>query len=248
MEYFRKAKLVVLIVIVFSFVGARPTVFAFQTSIAGKSQASLDFQTYRTRVEPIFLKKRENGVHCYDCHSVLATPLKLQPLNPGSSSWTEEQSRQNFQAVSQVIDRSDPLKSPLLLHPLAPEAGGDPMHTGGKFWKSQTDPEWQAIASWIGQPFPIPQSMKPASASKSATLDYGFFKAFVQPIFLKERSGHAKCYGCHVLSNRSFHLEPLPTGNQTWTEEQSQHNFENALHQVVPGSIPSIVSPALFVT
>ena len=235
MEYLRKTKLVLLIVIVFSFVGARPIVFAFQTSIAEKSQASLDFQTYRTRVEPIFLKKRENGVHCYDCHSVLATPLKLQPLNPGSSSWTEDQSRQNFQAVSQVIDRSDPLKSPLLLHPLAPEAGGDPVHTGGKFWKSQADLEWQAIASWIGQPSPTPQFMKPASASKSATLDYEFFKASVQPIFLRERSGHARCYGCHVLSNRSFHLEPLSAGNETWTEEQSQRNFESALHQVVPG-------------
>jgi len=38
------------------------------------------------------------------------------------------------------------MKSRLLLHPLAPEAGGDPTHTGGKFWTSSNDPEWQMIA------------------------------------------------------------------------------------------------------
>src|SRR3982074_1840283 len=114
-------------------------------------QASLDFQTYRTRIEPIFLKARQDGVRCYDCHSKLATRLRLQPLSPGSSSWTEEQSRRNFAVVSPLITPSQPLKSRLLLHPLAQEAGGDPFHTGGKFWASQDDPEWKMLADWVGQ-------------------------------------------------------------------------------------------------
>src|SRR6266705_5325167 len=116
---------------------------------SGLVQSSLDFETYRTRIEPIFLKQRQGGMRCYDCHSVLATRLRLEPLSPGSSSWTTEQSRRNFKVVSQLVMPSDPLKSRLLLHPLAQEAGGDPTHTGGKFWKSQADQEWQMLAAWV---------------------------------------------------------------------------------------------------
>ena len=43
----------------------------------------------------------------------------------------------------------NPLKSPLLLHPLAMAAGGDHFHAGGKHWKSQSDPEWQTLADWV---------------------------------------------------------------------------------------------------
>src|SRR6266550_8558820 len=86
---------------------------------SGKSsepaQSSLDFEAYRTRIEPIFLKQRQGGVRCYDCHSVLATRLRLEPLSPGNSAWTTEQSRRNFEVISQLITPSDPLKSRLLL-------------------------------------------------------------------------------------------------------------------------------------
>src|ERR1700674_3456215 len=112
-------------------------------------QPSLDFEIYRIRIEPIFLKPRQGGVRCYDCHSMLATRLRLEPLSSGSSSWTEEQSRLNFEVVSQLVTPSEPLKSHLLLHPLAQEAGGDPLHTGGKFWASQDDPEWKILAEWV---------------------------------------------------------------------------------------------------
>src|SRR5438105_6753713 len=97
---------------------------------SGLVQSSLDFETYRTRIEPIFLKQRQGGVRCYDCHSVLATRLRLEPLSPGNSVWTTEQSRRNFEVISQLITPSDPLKSRLLLHPLAQEAGGDSSSQG----------------------------------------------------------------------------------------------------------------------
>jgi hypothetical protein len=35
------------------------------------------------------------------------------------------------------------------MHPLAASAGGDPFHTGGKHWTSQSDPEWQVLAAWV---------------------------------------------------------------------------------------------------
>src|ERR1700730_15062522 len=89
------------------------------------ASASLDFNAYRARIEPIFLKKRQGHVRCYDCHSVMSTRLRLQPLAAGESTWTEEQSRLNFEVVSRLVTRHDPMESRLLLHPLALEAGGD---------------------------------------------------------------------------------------------------------------------------
>jgi YVTN family beta-propeller protein len=203
---------------------------------AGQAQPSLDFESYRIRIEPIFLKKRQGGVRCYDCHSVLATRLRLEPLSPGSSSWTEEQSRRNFEFVSQMVTPSDPLKSRLLLHPLAEEAGGDPTHTGGKFWASQNDPEWKMLADWVRHSAQVPPTAQLESNSTvTGTLDFQFFKTRVEPIFLQERPGHTRCYGCHVLSNRVFHLETLSRGSEDWTDEQSQRNLQSALQQVVPG-------------
>src|SRR5256885_3747658 len=133
---------------------------------SGLVQSSLDFETYRTRIEPIFVKQRQGGVRCYDCHSVLATRLRLEPLSPGNSVWTTEQSRRNFEVISQLITPSDPLKSRLLLHPLAQEAGGDSSHTGGKFWASQSDPEWKILADWVRHSTETRPATHTASRSK----------------------------------------------------------------------------------
>src|SRR3989475_4265297 len=203
---------------------------------SGLVQSSLDFETYRTRIEPIFLKQRQGGVRCYDCHSVLATRLRLEPLSPGNSAWTTEQARRSFEVISQLITPSDPLKSRLLLHPLAQEAGGDSSHTGGKFWASQSDPEWKILADWVRHSTETRPATHTASRSNATdALDFQFFRTKVEPIFLKERPGHARCYGCHVLTNRTFHLETLSPGGAAWTDEQSQRNFQSALQQVVPG-------------
>ena len=203
---------------------------------AAQVDSPLDFEIYRTRIEPIFFKKREGGVRCYDCHSMLATRLRLEPLSPGSSSWSEEQSRRNFGVVTQLVVPGDPMKSHLLLHPLAQGAGGDPIHTGGKFWASQEDPEWRMLADWVRQIVWVPQAaLAAAQATGTDTLDFQFFKTKVEPIFLKERPGHARCYGCHNQSNRAFHLEPLSPGSSEWSDEQSRRNFQLALQIVVPG-------------
>jgi cytochrome c553 len=110
---------------------------AAATAAAG---AGLDFEYYRTRIEPIFLKARapgEGNGACVSCHARIATRMRLQPLPPGATAWTAEQSRQNFDAVSRVVTAADAMTSPLLVHPLAQAAGGDAQHTGGKFWTSQ---------------------------------------------------------------------------------------------------------------
>ena len=205
-----------------------------QPATGAQPQSPLNFGEYRTRVEPIFLKRREGGVRCYDCHSTLTTRFRLQSFLPGDSSWTEEQSRQNFEIVSQLVAPGDPLGSRLMLHPLAQEAGGDLSHAGGKFWKSQQDPEWQILSAWVRHSSPDTTGRQPSSPATDV-LSFQTFRSRVEPIFLKERPGHARCYGCHSEYNRSFHLEKLSPGAANWTAEQSQRNFQNILEHIVPG-------------
>ena len=109
---------------------------------------SLDFATYRANVEPIFLKKREGHARCIVCHVGAANSFHLQPFSPGATTWTEDQSRQNFETVSKLVSRANLLSSPILKHPLAGTAGGDDFHSGGRQFQSQNDPDWKAIESW----------------------------------------------------------------------------------------------------
>ena len=80
-------------------------------------------------------------------------------------------------------------------------------------------------------------SQQPPSSTASG-LDYEYFKAKVQPIFLNKRPGHARCVSCHSDAT-PFRLQPLQKGRTTWNEEESLKNFEAAKRMVVPGSLKS---------
>lgn len=108
---------------------------------------ALDFAYFRERVQPIFVTKRPGHARCVSCH-VAGTPMRLQPLTAGTSTWSEEASRKNFDAVRRAVVPGS-MTSALLIHPLATEAGGDLFHSGGKHWTSQDDPEWQTLAAWV---------------------------------------------------------------------------------------------------
>jgi hypothetical protein len=73
--------------------------------------------------------------------------------------------------------------------------------------------------------------------AQQRTLDYAFFKAKVEPIFLQKREGHTRCYICHEESNTGLRLEKLSPGATFWTEEQSQKNFAVVSALVVPGDL-----------
>ncbi|SPF55889.1 exported hypothetical protein [Candidatus Sulfopaludibacter sp. SbA4] len=109
---------------------------------------SLDFEFFKTRVQPILLLKRPGHARCYVCHST-GTTFRIERLSAGATSWNDEQSRRNFDSVKRLVVPGDPLASRLLTHPLTPEAGGDPFHSGGKHWDSQSNPEWQTLADWV---------------------------------------------------------------------------------------------------
>ena len=113
---------------------------------------ALDFDMFKSKVEPIFLAKRPGHARCYACHIHGNNAFRLEPLAPGSRLWSEEQSRRNFAMASRLIDPDRPEASRLLLHPLAPEAGGDPFHSGGRQFAAKDDPLWQTLAAWARGP------------------------------------------------------------------------------------------------
>jgi len=114
-------------------------------ALAGQ-QPSLDYDYFKTKVQPIFLTKRPGHARCISCHGA-GTPLRLQPLAPGATTWTEEESQKNFQVVRRVSSAGP--KSRLAMHALEESAGGDFYHSGGKHWTSQNDPEWKVLQAFV---------------------------------------------------------------------------------------------------
>ena len=123
--------------------GQQPT----PSSAASTSSSSLNYEFFKTKVQPIFLFKRPGHARCISCHGS-GTPLRLQPLSPGSTTWNEDESRKNFEAIQRVAIPGN-LKSKLLVHPLDEQAGGDFYHSGGKHFSSQNDAEWQVLKAFV---------------------------------------------------------------------------------------------------
>ena len=128
---------------------------AAQNSEASDSKTpQLDYEFFKARVEPIFLKHRsDDHARCYVCHQMAhhgGGPLSLEMLPAGASFWTEEQSRKNFETVSKLVVPGSPETSLLLRMPLAPEAGGlADTHQGGRQFANQDDPDWKNIKAWV---------------------------------------------------------------------------------------------------
>ena len=109
---------------------------------------SLDYQFFKTKVQPIFLTHRDGHTRCAFCHMQNNAPFHLVKLSPGATTWTEEQSRQNFQLIQKVAIPGV-MDSPIVHHPLAEKAGGDPHHGGGDQFESQDDPAWQTLKAFV---------------------------------------------------------------------------------------------------
>ncbi|HEY6257452.1 MAG TPA: hypothetical protein VIY51_16840 [Xanthobacteraceae bacterium] len=115
---------------------------------ASPGAAKLDYEFFKSKVEPVFLTKRAGHARCVVCHTINNAPFHLVPLSPGATSWNEEQSRQNFELVQRVAAPGF-MESPLIKHPLAQEAGGDPHHGGGQQFASQADPDWVTLKAFV---------------------------------------------------------------------------------------------------
>ena len=102
-------------------------------------QPTLDFDYYKTNVEPIFVAKKAGFTRCVVCHSEGGRVGFLEELPAGAENWSDEQSRLNFEAVSRLVTPGDPSGSRLLMHPLEPDAGGRVS-------------QWRAAVRFAGRP------------------------------------------------------------------------------------------------
>jgi len=222
---------------------------------------ALDYDVYRTRVQPILVSPRKGNARCISCHSRGGGNAYLEPLVPGSTTYTDEQTRRNFDRVARLVVPGEPLKSALLVNPLAEQAGGSHWHGGGKHWQSQSDQEWQTIAGWVrtratGAPppsaVPAPPTAQAAPAGRGGRglpggqaqlaqstparpLNLDVFRTRVQPILMGPRKGNARCISCHSRGGGNAYLDPLAPGSTTYNEEQTLRNFERVQRLVVPG-------------
>ena len=117
--------------------------------MALRAAPALDYEFFKARVQPIFLQKRDGHTRCYVCHAESNNAFRLERLSPGASTWSEEQSRKNFEMASILVNPGDPATSRLLQQPLAPEAGGNVFHSGGRQFASKDDPNWKILADWV---------------------------------------------------------------------------------------------------
>jgi hypothetical protein len=128
--------------------------FGFGSIAIGASQAApapgLDYDFFKTKVEPIFMKKRPGHSPCVVCHTGANNFLRLEELAPGQTAWNEDQSRKQFDSISKLVTPANRPESRLLIHPLAPEAGGDLFHSGGRQFESKNDPDYKILMQWVG--------------------------------------------------------------------------------------------------
>ena len=116
---------------------------------ANTAEITLDYDFYKSRVEPIFLEKRPGHARCVVCHVESNNAFRLQKLADKAHAWTDEASRRNFTVASALVTPGSPDKSHLLMYPLAPEAGGSIYHSGGRQFDTKNDPEWKIMAAWV---------------------------------------------------------------------------------------------------
>ena len=99
---------------------------------------------------------------------------------------------------------------------------------------------YKTIACWTVIAFGLLGHQASAQSAAPAALDYEFFKARVQPVFLAKRPGHARCVSCHGAGARLHPaLVPLAKGANVWNDEDSRKNFAEFSRFAVPGSARS---------
>ena len=194
-----------------------------------------DYEFFKTQVQPVFAKMRVGQARCILCH-VQGTAFRIAAMSPGATTWNEDQSRRNYAAALRLVVPGDPDSSRLLVHTLAPEAGGDPFHGGGRKFLSKRDPDWQIWAAWVKT-----GSEPPDTIHAAQVLDFETYRTKVEPVLLNPREGGGAegggvpCVSCHTTVITRLRLSPLNGGSKTWTEAQSRHNFEIVARLIVPG-------------
>jgi hypothetical protein len=202
----------------------------------GTVGAAADFDYYRQNIEPMFARPRgyPNGggnpacVMCHSWQTSLRLSLEDMTETPDGWTWTPGQSQANYDVVTRLVNASDPASSKLLTKPLAQQAGGE-RHSGGTFWESASDPEYQAVLQWI-EMLPDDRFTPPAEPE----LDFEFYRTCVQEMIRSPKYGQLSCSVCHAGGAIGF--APRPANGTSWTEQEARRGFEIAKSLIVPGN------------
>jgi hypothetical protein len=195
-----------------------------------------NFDHYRENVEPLFARPRgyPNGgesaacVMCHTWQTSLRFALEDMTETPDGWVWTPAQSTLNYEVVTQLVNASDPASSRLLRKPLATEAGGAG-HTGGAFWESTSDPEYQAVLEWIEM---LPEDR--FTPAPEPTLDFEFYQTCVQRMYQNPKYGQLSCQECHAGGFTGF--APNAANGTAWTEQEARRGFEAIQRLILPGN------------
>ena len=125
-----------------------------QGTARGGLPLALDYDLYRETVEPILLSRRPGNARCVVCHSRGGGNAYLEPLSPGSDTYDEEQSFRNFERIQRLVVAGEPLRSVLLINPLAEEAGEAIGTVAASTGRRGTI---QSGRSWPGGSTPLPR-------------------------------------------------------------------------------------------
>lgn len=164
---------------------------------------------------------------CHTWQTSLRFHLEPMTETPDGWAWTPAQSTLNYEAVTQLVNASDPASSKLLRKPLAEEVGGEG-HTGGTYWESTDDPEYQAVLEWI-EMLPEAEFTPPPGP----TLDFEFYRTCVQRVYDTPRYGQLPCTECHAGGFTGF--APRAANGTAWTEQEARRGFEAIQRLIVPG-------------
>src|SRR5579885_3499912 len=78
--------------------------FVFLGDATHAQTNNADYDAFKEKVQPIFLKSRSTHGRCVTCHGGgNGGGFVLQPLSPGAATWDEEQTRKNYLEVSQLV-------------------------------------------------------------------------------------------------------------------------------------------------
>ena len=110
-------------------------------------EPELDFEFFRSCVQPVFANPREGQLRCSRCHS--GGIIGFAPAPGRGDEWSDEEAERAFRLISRVITPGNPEQSRFLLKPLHPDGGGAYTHNGPRRWESRDDPEWQMLAGWV---------------------------------------------------------------------------------------------------
>lgn len=192
-----------------------------------------DIDAYRNTVERIFMTDRGGTVAgmaaCVMCHTWQTRPMRFSLETPATDAgWTAEQSRRNFDIVTKLVNTKNPEASRILLKPLTSQAGGL-SHTGGTYWRSREDPEYQSLLKWI-RSLPADRFVP----APEPYVDFAFFRACVQPVFATGREGHIACSNCHAAGQVGF--APPPQNGKAWNDDEARRAFQSVSRLIIPGN------------